>query len=316
VFANFKRVIRDLVAEMTSGLDDTLAGLTGDLNSTVQAASVEGHAVIRGDTLNHLRLDASLSLTLDEPIKFAGYLEINQLTANQGYGDAREIIIGAEDVPIEIMESTANFDVKLRIVLDASDHYPKGLGGKIEMLQGGRLSFEGFVITDFGAAVMFGMGENYLAAKLGMEFSSFRVMGALFVGHSNTLEPLELVDPDVASMIDSGPITGIYVYGEVYMPIVDLGCFFKVSAGLGLGAFYFTEGPTYGGKIKAAVDGEALCIIEVGGEVVLVGVKSDIIRFKARGKIKGRVGWCPFCIKFDKSVEFTYDKINGFDADF
>jgi hypothetical protein len=140
-------------------------------------------------------------------------------------------------------------------------------------------------------------------------------MGALFVGHSNTLEPLKLVDPDVASMIESGPITGIYVYGEVYMPIVDLGCFFKVSAGLGLGAFYFTQG-YYGGKIKAAVDGEALCFIEVGGEIVLIGVKSDIIRFKGTGKIKGRVGWCPFCVKFSQSVEFTYDKNNGFDASF
>jgi hypothetical protein len=316
VFASYKRCIRDLVAEVTSGLDDTLAGLAGDLNGTVQAASVEGHAVIRGDTLNHLRLDATLSLTLDEPMVFKGYLEISQLAANSGYGNAREIRIGATDVPIEIMESTANFDVELRIVLDAASNLPKGLGGKIEMMSG-RLTFEGFVITEFGAAVMFGVDENFLAAKLGMEFSSFRVMGGLFIGHSNTPDPLEMVDPEVASMLDpERSITGIYVYGEVYMPIVDLGCFFRVSAGLGLGAFYFTEGPTYGGKIKAAVDGEALCVVSVSGEVVLIGVKTDIIRFKGRGKVKGTIGWCPFCADFKQQVEFTYDKNNGFDANF
>ena len=50
------------------------------------------------------------------------------------------------------------------------------------------------------------------------------------------------------------------------------------------------------------------------GEVVMIGVKSDIMRFKGSGKIRGKIGSCPFCLKFKKSVSFTYDENNGFDA--
>ena len=39
------------------------------------------------------------------------------------------------------------------------------------------------------------------------------------------------------------------------------------------------------------------------------------IRCKPNSKVSGKVGWCPFCVKFKKSVSFTYDENNGFDAD-
>ncbi|MCF7676202.1 MAG: hypothetical protein K9M97_12715, partial [Akkermansiaceae bacterium] len=192
---------------------------------------------------------------------------------------------------------------------------PQALGGSIEMTDG-KIEFESFKITSLGASLMFGVDDNFLAAKLAMEFESFQVAGGLFVGHSNTLEPLEMIDPMVAGVIPSTSITGVYAYGEVFMPIVDLSCLFRVSAGLGIGAFYFTEGSIYGGKISAAVEGEALCAVTVRGDIVLVGVKSDIMRFKGNGKVSGQIGWCPFCYKFNRSIGFTYDEKSGFDADY
>ena len=45
MFANFKRIIRDLVAEVASDLDDAIAGFTGDLGDTVGAGSVEGSRI-------------------------------------------------------------------------------------------------------------------------------------------------------------------------------------------------------------------------------------------------------------------------------
>lgn len=316
VFSNVTNIIRGLVAEVTGRMDDNINKFTSELD-VVEAADIQGSAIIRGDTLQKLRLDATLKLKLDEPIEFKGYLEINSLQAGTSdYGDAREIILGTDSFPIEFMDSTADFRIKARVILNESTVL--GLGGEFVMLDGGRLEFEGFAITQLGAAIMFGVDENYLAAKLGMEFESFAVAGGLFVGHSNTLEPLKMVDPEVGEFLNymEGPITGFYVYGEVFMPIVDLGCFFNVSAGLGVGAFYFTENNTIGGKIKAKVSGEALCVISVSGEVVLIGAKSDIMRFKGTGKIKGKIGPCPFCIKFSESVSFTYDENNGFDANF
>jgi hypothetical protein len=312
MFSNFNRIIRDLIAEVTGPLDDALDKMTGKFSDVVKVGSIDGSAKIRGDRLDQLRLDAKLELALDEPIKFAGFLEFNQL-AGGAYGNAIEIEIGAIDVPIEMFDSTADFTIIGRVIFDEGG--PKAIGGSIEMIRGS-LAFESFKITTLGASLMFGIDDNFLAAKLGMEFESFRVAGGLFVGHSNSLAPLAMIDPMVADVLPITSITGVYAYGEVFMPIVNLGCFFKVSAGLGIGAFYFTEGPTYGGKIFAAVDGEALCCITVRGEVVLIGVKSDIMRFKGNGKISGKIGPCPFCLKFNKSIGFTYDENSGFDADY
>ena len=314
MFSGFRRLIRDVVEEKAGALDDAVEGMLGDLGSVVRAGSIEGHALIRGDRLDHLRLDARFELDLDESMRFHGFLEINQIDGG-GYGsNAREVKLGAIDTPMNFLGGTADFTIVGRIVLDGSNR-PLGLGGSFEMTRG-ELSFESFTITDLGAAVMFGVSENYVAAKLGMEFASFRVAGGLFVGRSNSLEPLRMVDPDVADVIPLDRITGVYVYGEVFMPIVDFSCLFRVSAGLGVGAFYFVEGPTYGGKIYAAVEGQALCVVTVRGEVMLIGVKSDIMRFRGSGRISGKVGSCPFCLKFGKSVGFTYDRNSGFKANY
>jgi hypothetical protein len=41
----------------------------------------------------------------------------------------------------------------------------------------------------------------------------------------------------------------------------------------------------------------------------------DDMRMKGKGKISGRAGSCPFCVKFSKTVTVTYD--NGeWDADY
>lgn len=311
VFSTLNRVIDNVTKEALGAIDDAITPFKGGLGSVAGTANVSGSARIIGNRLDTLSLNASLELKLDEPVKFEGFIEINQAAA--AYGEARDIRIGAIEVPIPLLGSTAHYDLTARLVL-AESGSPLGIGGSIE-LKRGEIQFEAFRITTLGAALMFGAQENYIAAKLGMEFQSFQLVGGIFLGRSLYIDPLEMVDPDVAEMI-TPPFTGFYVYGEVFMPIVDFGCFFRVSAGLGVGAFYFVEGPTYGGKIYAAVQGRAICLVSVKGEVVLIGVKTDIFRFKGRGRISGSVGKCPFCVRFGKSVAFTYDQRSGFSASF
>ena len=82
---------------------------------------------------------------------------------------------------------------------------------------------------------------------------------------------------------------------------------FQVRAGVGAGIFAFSDG-RIGGKILLGADGEALCVVSVGGEVKLVGIKDgDNLRMNGTGTISGKAGSCPFCVKFSKSVKFTYD---------
>lgn len=99
------------------------------------------------------------------------------------------------------------------------------------------------------------------------------------------------------------------------MPIIDYGCLFRIKAGVGAGMFAFLEGPI-GGKIFLGAEGEAICVVGVRGEVTLVGMKNgDVMRMKGKGKISGKVGPCPFCVKFSKTAEITYE--NGdWDADY
>jgi len=96
-------------------------------------------------------------------------------------------------------------------------------------------------------------------------------------------------------------------------------CFFNVRVGIGAGAFFFLAGdkevPTFGGKMKLGLSGEVLCIISVRGEVLLVGLKSgDDLIFKGRGTLAASLGYCPFCLSFEKSIGLRFQQ--GWSVDF
>jgi hypothetical protein len=89
-----------------------------------------------------------------------------------------------------------------------------------------------------------------------------------------------------------------------------------VTVGAGAGVFVFVEGPTFGGKLVGEVTGEALCLVSIGGRMSLVGVKEGLsatspMRFSGTGKVKGKVGCCPFCVKFNKSVNVKFEVSGG-----
>lgn len=178
----------------------------------------------------------------------------------------------------------------------------------------GQIGFESFAIDEFYAAVALGQLENYLSASLRCSFTSYEVEGGAFFGKACSLDPFSW-DPDVQSILGDPPFTGVYVYGEGWMPIVDFGCLFRIKAGVGAGVFAFVDGPV-GGKIFIGADGEALCVVGVSGDVTLVGLKDgDDLRMKGKGRISGRVGSCPFCVKFGKTVTISYEN-GSWDADY
>ena len=130
------------------------------------------------------------------------------------------------------------------------------------------------------------------------------------------MTPILIVDPEVGDVLGEPPFTGAYIYGEGWIPIYDYGCVFRIKAGAGFGVFYFAEGPTYGVHIMLGAEGEALCVVSVRGEVDIYGLKQgDSYRASGKGKIKGKVGSCPFCVKFNKTVTITYDD-GEWDADY
>ncbi len=314
IFAQINRTIRDLLTEALGGLDEKINGFLGDIANVVGGAEVDGYAHIVGDSLKKLRLDLMLEMNVPDPMNFHGYVQVCELNSEGDTGcyddveKATEVTIGAEDIPVRWVGSDLRFNVGAKVTFGNVNNslHLRGVGGHIEMTEG-ELNFEAFKVTQFAAGVMFGADENYLAARVGVIFDGYEMAGGIFFGRTCTLAPIELVDPDVAMVLGEPPFTGAYVYGEVYMPIVNYTCLFRVSAGVGAGAFYFAEGPTYGGKAKLAAGGEVLCLLRAKGEITLVGAKSgDSFSFLGKGRLQGSAGWCPVCIEFDRTYIATY----------
>ncbi len=325
-FSEVNRVCKQLIRDALGPIDDTINGLVGDINDVVGAGSLDGYAHIQGDTLRRLRIDAEVELKVPDDLTLQAYFEMLCYDSQTSTGTSGEtpcleegekvveVRIGAYDVPLDWVSPDMRADLGVWFSMKTEPEVrPRGLGGSLEMTEG-VLDFQGFKVTEFDASVAIGSQENYLAAAATVIVSDYEAAGGIFFGRTCSIEPLKLVDPDAASLLGDPPFTGAYVYGEVWLPISEMvsgvpaTCLFRISAGVGAGAFYFVEGPTYGGRMLLGVCGEALCVVSVTGEVSMVGVMAaGELRFSGRGTISGKAGKCPFCKKFNRSRKISYE---------
>ena len=233
-------------------------------------------------------------------------------TCSTGGGPATEVTLGAQNVDLDWISPDLRANVEVKFSFATTPTFkPIGLAGSFEVLGG--LKFETFEITELSAAIAFGLNENYLSAATRIRFNQYMMAGGIYFGRTCTLDPIKLWAPDVAAVIGTPPFTGAYVYGEGWFPLnealgIPSSCLFNISAGVGAGAGYFVEGPTYIGTLFAGLSGEVLCLVSVTGEAKLIGVKqgSDF-RFSGNAKVSGEAGSCPFCIKFNKSFGIRYE---------
>ncbi|RKX38031.1 MAG: hypothetical protein DRP64_16415, partial [Verrucomicrobia bacterium] len=330
-FQQLNKALRDLASEFLTGIDDEINDMLGDISGVMGAGQIDGYAHIRHDTLSELRIDGKFQWEVPEEMEFNAYLIIRQLDSDNmgGCGVAGEVLpevtLGTTGFGINWLDSDIKADIATKFTFkvvtageeegdeEVGDLRLIGLGGSFEMVEG-QIGFESFAIDEFYAGVAFGKLENYLSASFRCSFTDYEVAGGGFFGKTCSLDPFSW-DPDVKKILGEPPFTGVYVYGEGWMPIVDYGCLFRVKAGVGAGFFYFVDGPV-GGKIFLGASGEALCVVNVSGDVTLVGLKDgDDMRMNGKGRISGRVGSCPFCVKFGKTVTITYDN-GSWDADY
>jgi hypothetical protein len=329
-FAALNSLIRQAMSEALAGIDEAINdNFLGDVQAYLGSGSLTGYAHINGDSLDELRIDANFKMELPDAMELAAYLQIKELDSDGAENasccggasgaNVTEVTIGALDVALGtsgLSGEAVRADLGVKFALDSSGA-PIGLGGSFEMTSG-QISFETFTITELGASVMFGATENYLAAKIGVEFGEYQMAGGVFFGHACNIDPLLMVDPQVASVLTMDSFTGVYCYGEATFPVYGTGtCLFNISAKAGAGVFYFTEGPTYGGRLTMGVYGEALCAVEIGGEVSLVGLKSgDEYAFAGSGRLYGKVGVCRFCLEADLRAQFEYTDQGGWEVDY
>ncbi len=320
VFQQLNDAILTMLSDLMQELDEEINGALGSLSDSLGAGQLNGYAHISGDSLEELRIDGHFQWKVPDALEFNGYMIIRQLDSDGAEGcsfeggTANEVILGADDVSLEWISEGLKADVSTKFTFATSPFEIVGMAGAFEMT-GGTLGFESFKVTQLAAAVAFGSLENYISAAVGAQFDSFEVMGGIFLGKTCDIAPLELWDSDVGEVLGSPPFTGIYSYGEGWMPIYDYGCVFNISAGAGAGIFYFVDGPI-GGKIMLGAKGEALCAVTIRGEVRVAGSKNGgNFTMVGKGKLSGKAGCCPFCVKFKKQVKLTY-KNGSWDADY
>ena len=327
VLAQVSEAMKSLVKETVGALEEKLNPLLGKVSEYMGSGELTGFAETNGDALRKLRLDAKMELKVPKELSLHVFLEIFQYTSEDNFvqsgcilpGEkAVEVKIGAEDVVVDwIAEIRARFGVKLTLKQEQGDAFPKpnGVSGYFE-LKDGEIDFQTITLVGFGATVAVGSDEAYLGAKARAKFSNYEMAGGLFFGRTCTLEPLLFVDPDIGDVVTAGTtFTGAYVYGEVWLPISEIvlgvpaSCMFRISAGVGAGAFYFVEGPTYGGKMLLGVSGEALCMVSIKGTIkMILASQAGSLRGAGTGRFTAAVGACDwFCLEFDKSVKVKYD---------
>jgi hypothetical protein len=318
VFQQINGALRGLISQSLAEVDNSINKCLGDVSDVMGAGKINGHALINGDSLKELRIDGHFQFKVPDDMELDAFLLIKELNSDgsagcsSGNAPATEVTVGADHVPLGWASPGLTANVEAKFTFDGTAPFPVNLGGQLEL--NGELDFEAFQLHDLAAAMAFGKYENYLALKGGVRFDGYDFSGAIFFGRTCSLDPLKLIDPDVASVVGTPPFTGAYVYAQGWLPVSEMvlgvppSCLFEISAGVGAGAFYFAEGPTYGGKMFLGVSGSLLCIVSIEGDVTLVGVAkgSGDVALLGHGHFEADLGPCPFCISLSKSVTVKY----------
>ena len=329
-FAEVNEIIRKALTGALADLDETFNDFGQEINKVLKTARVTGHGEIVEDALRELSLRAKIELGLpeDDPLRFDGYVRYQQLNSAGPGGcpgpgspvsaSAVEVTLGAQDVDLEWISGGIRADVEGQVgfLVDPLP-IPISIGGMFRMSEGS-LSFASAEVSDVAGTLKVGMapaggggvtlGENYLGLMGSVSLSASSLTGGVFVGRSCDLEPLRLLNPQLGDLLGGGGFAGGYVFGSGRIPIVDFGCALNLSAGVGAGAFFSVPGPTWGGILQASARGEALCIFSVKGEINMIGLKrGDQFRFSGQGRVSGKIGACPFCKRFGRTVRATLE---------
>lgn len=316
-FQQVNDVVRDAVSSATAELDDSYSGFLGDVSSVLRAGQINGYAHINGDSLDELRLDLKLQMDVPSELDLHAWLRIKSLKSDGPPGcgggspsdPATEIVLGAESSKLDWIMPNLAGKMETKFTLSPANT-PVGVAGKLEITGG--LNFEAFSVDSLSAFIAFGAYENYLAASAKLTFQSYAGAGGFFFGRTCTTDPLSW-DPEVSSVLGSPPFTGVYVFGEAWVPVSEalLGipatCFFRVDANVGCGMGYFQEGPTFIGRAKMGLSGRVLCIVSASATCNLVGVANPSgVTMSGSGEFCGSVGVWPAEFDICKTAHLRY----------
>ena len=336
VMQQLNNTIRSALSKALNVGSDTFAPLGGGgFGGTMGAARVVGYAHINGDSLTELRVDLHASLSVPDDMKLDAYLRIRSLDS-EGAGAGcvpagqklTEITLGADKVNLDWISPGLLATASGKFVLqdNGSGAVPAGFGASFQL--DGPLELGSISITKLDAGMAFGETDNYFCGAAAVDVNGWGGSGGVFFGRSCTLDPIQLIDPQVAGVVapllNGKPFAGAWFYGDAHIPLLEalLGipatCFLNVEAGLGMGVGYLrgNDQNIYLGKAHMSLEGQVLCLLDVSGTVDMAGAGStDGLALNGSGEVTGEIGICPFCKDFSKGIGISYSK-SGWSVDF
>lgn len=329
VMQQLNNTIRSALSQALNLGSDSFSSLGGgDIGGSMGAARVAGYAHINGDSLTELRVDLHAKLSVPDDMKLDAYLRIRSLDSEgQGAGcvpagqKLTEITLGADKANLDWISPglVASASGKFVLKSDGGSAVPAGFGASFQL--DGPLELGSIKITKLDAGMAFGLTDNYFCGAAAVDVNGWGGSGGVFFGRSCTLEPLQLIDPQVAGVVNpllNGQLfAGAWFYGDAHIPLLEalLGipatCFLNVEAGLGMGVGYLrgNNQNIFLGKAHMSLEGQVLCLLDVSGTVDMVGAGStDGVALSGFGELEGEIGICPFCKGFSKDIGIGYSK--------
>ncbi len=285
-------------------ISDVAKGVLGSLGSFSGMGSITGNAHINGDTLNELRVDGKLAISVGgeavgstDSLKVNGYFILRDVDSTTpdgacraSFGAASEILVGASGAfswgsrtPGAGGISTIGLGINGKFTLDAPGNLI-GLAGDIAIL--GDFGFQDVNFKELKFGFGFGAGDAYFYGRASGSFKAMDVTAGAFFGQTCDIGIMKNVDKDIATVLTTTlgsadlstfPVIGAAVYAEgsmSLMPIIGIppSCLLDLRVGGGQGVFIFKKGPqlTVGFKQSMSIRGELLCLVDVTGQLAYV----------------------------------------------
>jgi len=286
------------------GIEDLLSTELVDLKdlTKVSTAKLTGYGIFSKETFEEIHIDLEATLAIPDDMAIHASLDIKRVhidsddsfCAGLMPSNSVDVRITAYDIAINwISEGITAEEIYVGFTLGEVGGVmaPIGFCGGISLV--GDIDFETLCLSDiqFGAAV--GTVENYIYGAGRGSFQDYTFEGGIYFGTCCDMEPLEKIDPEVAGVLQISSLFGVYGRIEGQVPVYNYGCMFTVGVGAGVGAWYFAEGPTWGGLLTGSFYGELACIVSARGMMTLIGGKSgDDYYFSGNAWVAGGIGDC------------------------
>ncbi len=314
VIAGVNHIVREVISKT---IDNAVSGLTNSDHKAVggmgpssggsgklAAFNLEGYAQINDESLRVLDINGKFEFNVPDSMKVQAHLRIEEFDANTPATGCRPPGSSFAVVTVDAQAQcdwigTAGTTVGVGAKFSLQDGSPVGFDGSFdlrgEIALGPVVVKEARLIAGFGSTT--GPGGTtwaYVGAKVRGSFNAYEAAVGMFLGRCCTVEPIALIDPEVAKALGKSninpnkPITGVYFYGEAWIPLNEVygipsTCLFTVRAGAGAGFFAFVgtdlttggEGAAFiGCKQFFGVEGTFLCIFSIHGEMTIIGAVS------------------------------------------